>query len=72
MNNYEQELLGLYRENSSLRDQVSEADISNIEKITAIKKAIDELHQIVARARPSDMVTYDIDQVIADLEKAIR
>lgn len=72
MNNYEQELLGLYRENSSLRDQVSEADVSNIEKITAIKEAIDELHQIVARARPSNMVAYDIDQVIADLEKAIR
>ena len=72
MNNYEQELLGLYRENNSLREQLSEADISSIEKIAAIKDAIDELHQIVARARPSDMVTYDIDQVIADLEKAIR
>lgn len=72
MNNFQQELLNVYRENSSLRDQLSEADVSCIEKITAIKHAIDELHLVIARSRPSDKVAYDIDQVIADLEKAIR
>lgn len=68
----QQELLRLYRENNSLREQLSEVDVSCIEKITAIKHAVDELHLIISRSRPSERVAYDIDQVIAGLEKAIR
>lgn len=68
----ETELLNLYRENNALRDELKEADISNIEKIAAIKDAIDELHQIIAAMRPSGEVADAIDQVIADLEEVIR
>jgi hypothetical protein len=68
----QQELLNLYRENNTLRDDLREADISNIEKIAAIKDAIDELHQIIAKLRPSGEVADAIDEVIADLEEAIR
>jgi uncharacterized protein YjgD (DUF1641 family) len=71
MNN-EQELLNLYRDNNALRADLREADISNIEKIAAIKDAIDELHQIIANLRPSGEVADAIDEVIADLEEAIR
>lgn len=70
--NNEQELLNLYRDNNALRDDLKEADISNIEKIAAIKDAIDELHQIIAKLRPSGEVADAIDEVIADLEEAIR
>lgn len=68
----QQELLNLYRENNTLRDDLREADISNIEKIAAIKDAIDELNGIIARHRPNDNVSCAIDEVIADLEEAIR
>jgi uncharacterized protein YjgD (DUF1641 family) len=68
----QQELLNLYRDNNALRDDLREADISNIEKIAAIKDAIDELHQIIAAMRPSGEVADAIDEVIADLEEAIR
>jgi uncharacterized protein YjgD (DUF1641 family) len=68
----QQELLSLYRENNTLRDELREADISNIEKITAIKDAIDELHQLIATMRPSGEVIDVIDQLIADLEESIR
>lgn len=68
----QQELLNLYRDNNALRDDLKEADISNIEKIAAIKDAIDELHQIIAKLRPSGEVADAIDEVIADLEEAIR
>lgn len=71
MNN-EQELLNLYRDNNALRADLREADISNIEKIAAIKDAIDELHQIIAAMRPNGEVIDVIDQLIADLEEAIR
>jgi uncharacterized protein YjgD (DUF1641 family) len=70
--NNETELLNLYRDNNALRDDLKEADISNIEKIAAIKDAIDELHQIIAKLRPSGEVADAIDEVIADLEEAIR
>jgi len=70
--NNEQELLNLYRDNNALRDDLKEADISNIEKIAAIKDAIDDLHQIIANFRPSGEVADAIDEVIADLEEAIR
>lgn len=70
--NNEQELLNLYRDNNALRDDLKEADISNIEKIAAIKDAIDDLHQIIANLRPSGEVADAIDEVIADLEEAIR
>lgn len=72
MNNYEQELLGLYRENNSLREQLSEADISSIEKIAAIKDAIDDLHQVIAKLRPSTEVADAIDNVVFALEETIR
>ena len=68
----QQELLNLYRDNNALRDDLREADISNIEKIAAIKDAIDELHQLIATMRPSGEVADAIDEVIADLEEAIR
>lgn len=68
----ETELLNLYRENNALRDQLKEADIGNIEKISAIKDAIDELHQIIATMRPSGEVIDVIDQLIFDLEESIR
>ncbi len=68
----QQELLNLYRDNNALRDDLKEADISNIEKIAVIKDAIDELHQIIAKLRPSGEVADAIDEVIADLEEAIR
>ena len=68
----QQELLNLYRDNNALRADLREADISNIEKIAAIKDAIDELHQIIAKLRPSGEVADAIDEVIADLEEAIR
>jgi hypothetical protein len=71
MNN-EQELLNMYRDNNALRDDLKEADISNIEKIAAIKDAIDELNQIIAKLRPNSKVADSIDQVIANLEEAIR
>ena len=70
--NNETELLNLYRDNNALRDDLKEADISNIEKIAAIKDAIDELHQIIAKLRPSGEVADAIDEVIAELEEAIR
>jgi len=70
--NNETELLNLYRDNNALRDDLKEADISNIEKIAAIKDAIDDLHQIIANLRPSGEVADAIDEVIADLEEAIR
>jgi hypothetical protein len=70
--NNETELLNLYRDNNALRDDLKEADISNIEKIAVIKDAIDELHQIIAKLRPSGEVADAIDEVIADLEEAIR
>ena len=72
MNNNEQELLKLYRDINVLRDNLRTADISNIEKIAVIKDAIDELHQIIAKLRPSGEVADAIDEVIADLEEAIR
>lgn len=72
MNNYEQELLGLYRENNSLREQLSEADISSIEKIAAIKDAIDDLHQVIAKLRPSTEVADAIDNVVFALEETIK
>jgi uncharacterized protein YjgD (DUF1641 family) len=68
----QQELLNLYRDNNALRADLREADISNIEKIAAIKDAIDELHQLIATMRPSGEVADSIDEVIADLEEAIR
>ena len=71
MNN-EQELLNLYRDNNALRADLKEADISNIEKIAAIKDAIDELHQIIATMRPSGDVIDVIDQLIFDLEETIK
>lgn len=72
MNNYEQELIGLYRENNSLREQLSEADISSIEKIAAIKDAIDDLHQVIAKLRPSTEVADAIDNVVFALEETIK
>ena len=72
MNNYEQELLSLYRENNSLREQLSESDISSIEKIAAIKDAIDELHQIIANLRPSTEVANALDNVVFALEETIK
>lgn len=67
----ETELLNLYRENSSLRDQISEADVMTMDKVRAITKAIDDLHQLIARNRPSIEVACALDQVIADLEDSI-
>lgn len=72
MNNYEQELLSLYRENNSLRDNLKMADISTIEKIVAIKNAIDDLHQLIAKHRPSIEVACALDEVIANLEDSIK
>lgn len=72
MNNYETELLGLYRENNSLREQLSEADISDIQKIAAIKDAIDDLHEIIAKLRPSSDVSDAIDNVVFALEEATK
>lgn len=72
MNNYENELLGLYRENNSLREQLSEADISDIQKIAAIKDAIDDLHEIIAKLRPSSDVSDAIDNVVFALEETIK
>ena len=72
MNNYEQELLNLYRDNNALRDDLKEADISNIEKIAAIKDAIDELHQIIAKLRPSGELADAIDKVVFALEETIK
>jgi uncharacterized protein YjgD (DUF1641 family) len=71
MNN-EQELLNLYRDNNALRADLKEADISNIEKIAAIKDAIDELHQIIATMRPSGEVADAIDNVVFALEETIK
>ena len=68
----QQELLNLYRDNNALRADLREADISNIEKIAAIKDAIDELHQIIATMRPSGEVIDVIDQLIFDLEETIK
>jgi hypothetical protein len=68
----EQELLNLYRENNTLRADLREADISNIEKIAAIKDAIDELHQIIAKLRPSGEVADAIDNVVFTLEETIK
>lgn len=72
MNNYEQELLGLYRENNSLREQLSEADVMSMEKIEAITQAIDDLHQLIAKHRPSIETACALDEVIAHLEDSIR
>ena len=71
MNN-EQELLNLYRDNNALRADLTEADISNIEKIAAIKDAIDELHQIIAKLRLSGEVADAIDNVVFALEETIK
>ncbi len=68
----EQELLNLYRDNNALRADLKEADISNIEKIAAIKDAIDELHQIIAKLRPSGEVADAIDNVVFALEETIK
>jgi hypothetical protein len=68
----QQELLNLYRDNNALRDDLKEADISNIEKIAAIKDAIDELHQIIAKLRPSGEVADAIDNVVFALEETIK
>ena len=68
----QQELLNLYRDNNALRDDLREADISNIEKIAAIKDAIDELHQIIAKLRPSGEVADAIDNVVFALEETIK
>lgn len=68
----QQELLNLYRDNNALRDDLKEADISNIEKIAAIKDAIDELHQIIANLRPSGEVANAIDNVVFGLEETIK
>jgi len=68
----QQELLNLYRDNNALRDDLKEADISNIEKIAAIKDAIDELHQIIATLRPSGEVADAIDNVVFALEETIK
>ena len=72
MNNYEQELLELYRKNAALEEQLKESDTANIQKITAISDAVDELNNIIAKHRPSEAVCYDLDQVAANLEILIR
>lgn len=72
MNTNEQELLNLYRDIHALRDDLREADISNIEKIAAIKDAIDELHQIIAKFHPSGEVADAIDNVVFALEETIK
>jgi len=72
MNTNEQELLKLYRDINVLRDNLRTADISNIEKIVAIKNAIDDLHQIVAKFRPSGEVADAIDNVVFALEETIK
>ena len=72
MNTNEQELLNLYRDIHALRDELKTADISNVEKIVAIKNAIDDLHQIVAKFRPSGEVADAIDNVVFALEETIK
>lgn len=72
MNTNEQELLNLYRDINVLRDNLRTADISNIEKIVAIKNAIDDLHQIIAKLRPSGEVADAIDNVVFALEETIK
>ena len=66
------ELLNLYRENNTLRDDLKEADIGNIEKIAAIKDAIDGLHEVIAKFRPSGEVADAIDEVVFRLEETIK
>lgn len=68
----EKELLNLYRENTALRDELKEADIGNIEKIAAIKDAIDALHEVIAKSRPSGEVADAIDEVVFRLEETIK
>ena len=72
MNNNEQELLSLYRENNSLREQLAEADVMSMEKIRAITQAIDDLHQLIAKQRPSIEVACALDEVIAHLEDSVK
>ena len=72
MNTNEQELLNLYRDIHALRDDIRMADISNVEKIVAIKNAIDELHQIIAKLHPSGEVADAIDNVVFALEETIK
>ena len=70
--NNEQELLSLYRENNSLREQLAEADVMSMEKIQAITQAIDDLHQLIAKHRPSIEVACGLDELIANLEDSIK
>ena len=72
MNTNEQELLNLYRDIHALRDDIRMADISNIEKIAAIKNAIDDLHQLIAKHQFSIEVMDAIDNVVFALEEAIK
>lgn len=68
----DKELLNLYRENNTLRDELKEADIGNMEKIAAIRDAIDDLHQVIAKFRPSIEVAGAVDEVVFRLEEAIK
>jgi flagellar biosynthesis chaperone FliJ len=70
--NNEQELLSLYRENNSLREQLADADVMSMEKIQAITQAIDDLHQLIAKHRPSIEVACALDELIAHLEDSVR
>lgn len=72
MNNNDQELLELYRKNAALREQLKETDTANLQKAVVIGEAINELNSLIARLRPSDKVSCAIDEVIANLEDAIR
>jgi hypothetical protein len=71
MNNNE-ELLELYRKNAALREQLKETDTANLQKAVVIGEAINELNSLIARYRPNDSVSCAIDEVIANLEDAIR
>lgn len=71
MNNNE-ELLELYRMNAALREQLKDADTANLQKALAIGEAVSELNLIIARHRPNDKVSCDLDQVIANLDEVIR
>lgn len=72
MNNNDQELLELYRNNATLREQLKETDTANLIKTLVIREAANELNSIIAKHRPNDTVSCAIDQVIASLEDAIR
>jgi len=72
MNTNEQELLNLYRDIHALRDDIRMADISNVEKIVAIKNAIDDLHQLIAKHQLSIEVMDAIDNVVFALEETIK